>query len=591
MIIKQLNNQFLYDNTNNTIMDNNIETLDEKKFVKIFDDNTIFESTKSNINGTQLNDHTIWSIDNFLTANECDTIVNKAEEESFSDIDYRNSQRLIFFDSNNKLINLIESRLDDNILKTINNNNHYNPCGFKSSCVEWAHNNGAINPCIRINKYVDSKGFPFHRDSPFVSSLIVKSNYTLIIYLNDNYDNGETIFRVPDNKYEHIGYTIQEELNIIGNRYKEHVIKPKKGMAIIFDQSIIHMGNSIQNTKYVLRSDLISKGNFMDFYQVSDMEKKLEVLTKKLFRQAQLYELNNINPELCNELYERCISLRQSPNAVTEYPEQLENLIVDIKENISITNNKNALTLLSRNAYKYKYKYNGNGMKILKYATIFAILMQTQNLTNIDATNKMKNIIHSIFDENVNIQSNINIYWKHNFERELEKYCNKTRKSYMMDCLMEEYSFPNNDTDFKCISELGKSFSKAENVSLNKNPIYLNIESTGLKCDDNIRDCFFCGNGSNGKEYDYFINPLFELKYDDFDMKLINVVHKQGLVSGEIEMKVYKCESFNHASCQQDHYFESTGEKRVVTKTVNFDVSFKMSNNKITISCIPNITM
>ena len=582
-------------------MTSNINTIDKKQFVEIFDDKTTFESTTTTINGTKLNDHTIWSIDNFLTTNECDTIINKVEKESFSDIDYRNSQRLIFFDSNNKLINLIESRLDNHILSIINNNDHYNPTGFKSSHINWSHNNATINPCIRINKYVNSQGFPFHRDSSFTSSTLVKSNYTLIIYLNDDYKNGETIFRVPDNQYEHSGHTIQEELNIIGNNHKEHTITPKKGMAIIFDQSIIHMGNNIQNTKYILRSDLICKGTFKDFYQVSDMEKKVETLTKKLFRQAQLYELNNTNTNLCNQLYERCISLRQSPNTITVYPQHLDKLIVDINDTINITNNIDTITLLSRNAYKYKYKYNGDTMKMLKYATIFTILMQTQNLTNVDAVNKLRNIIQSIFDDTINVQSNIDIYGEHNFQSKLRKYYDDTIENYHMDHLIKMHSFPNNDTDYKCISELGASFSEASNSSQNNSPISLNIKSTCLECDDGTSECWFCspksdGCDSNESSHDnppveYFIKPSFELKYDDFDMKLVNIMHKRDKLIGNIDMKVYKCESFNHASCQSDHYLETTGVQRTVTKTVLFDISFVMSNNSIIITCIPNITM
>ena len=54
-----------------------------------------------------------------------------------------------------------------------------------------------------------------------------------MIYLNDNYQGGETSFN-------------------------DVIIKPKQGMALIFQHDVEHAGNPVtQGAKYVLRTDIM----------------------------------------------------------------------------------------------------------------------------------------------------------------------------------------------------------------------------------------------------------------------------------------------------------------------------------------------
>lgn len=66
------------------------------------------------------------------------------------------------------------------------------------------------------------------------------SKYTVIIYLNDNFGNGEIVFLYDDDK--------------------ELKIKPQTGAAVIMKQNVLHKGNPpISNFKYILRADLLVK--------------------------------------------------------------------------------------------------------------------------------------------------------------------------------------------------------------------------------------------------------------------------------------------------------------------------------------------
>ncbi len=160
--------------------------------------------------------------------------------------------------------------------------------------INWAHDI-KLNPCVRINKYVDS-GFDYHRDASYTESIGVKSNCTLIIYLNDDYESGETTFVATDTVHD--GKSIEEELHYSIDSLS---IVPKVGTAVIFDQRLIHKGGIAHGTKYVLRCDIMCTGEIIDINAMKD-ENKVKDLTRKLFRQAQYQELHGLE---CSTLYEK----------------------------------------------------------------------------------------------------------------------------------------------------------------------------------------------------------------------------------------------------------------------------------------------
>jgi prolyl 4-hydroxylase len=74
-----------------------------------------------------------------------------------------------------------------------------------------------------------------HTDVPYSASPTTKTFFTLLIYLNDSFEGGETCFFGPDMK-----------------------IKPSVGTVIMFDHERLHQGAMVVNgCKYIVRSDIV----------------------------------------------------------------------------------------------------------------------------------------------------------------------------------------------------------------------------------------------------------------------------------------------------------------------------------------------
>jgi hypothetical protein len=57
-----------------------------------------------------------------------------------------------------------------------------------------------INPIIRASKYLEDGHFDSHRDGAYFLSSDEGSIFTLLIYLNDDFKGGETVFEFELNK-------------------------------------------------------------------------------------------------------------------------------------------------------------------------------------------------------------------------------------------------------------------------------------------------------------------------------------------------------------------------------------------------------
>jgi len=182
------------------------------------------------------------------------------------------------------------------------------PVGFCGD-VEWYPQTKRINPCLRLSKYVDSKGFEPHRDGQFTSAQHIRSNRSIVLFLNDTEDDsGALEFIVPKKQYDHLGETIPEELKRVGmDNFRTYQVVPQKGMAVIFDQRLIHRVLPVKGSKYILRTDLVKEGKLISEHIVSEREKQC----RRIFRMAQLADLEGKSTS--KDLYETAISLRLSP--------------------------------------------------------------------------------------------------------------------------------------------------------------------------------------------------------------------------------------------------------------------------------------
>ncbi len=116
---------------------------------------------------------------------------------------------------------------------------------FYQRAVEKVKNNDFVAPndLIMWAKYLPGTEFGLHTDTGlfYDRTKRLKSRYTLLIYLNDNFEGGKTLFY--DNNF-----------------CLTNTINPKKGDCIIFDIDLWHRGTTVvSGEKFWIGCEIISK--------------------------------------------------------------------------------------------------------------------------------------------------------------------------------------------------------------------------------------------------------------------------------------------------------------------------------------------
>jgi predicted 2-oxoglutarate/Fe(II)-dependent dioxygenase YbiX len=92
-----------------------------------------------------------------------------------------------------------------------------------------------LNEQFRIYRYKDGQQFKTHPDGAFKRNDHEHSKITVIVYLNDDFEGGETEFVMP-----------------------HEIIEPKAGTLLLFAHGQLHKGNPVpKGTKYVFRTDVM----------------------------------------------------------------------------------------------------------------------------------------------------------------------------------------------------------------------------------------------------------------------------------------------------------------------------------------------
>jgi hypothetical protein len=168
----------------------------------------------------------IWTINNFLTDDECDKFIELINTTKCE----RPFTRQGKF-KNNKFINQgLANKFFAKVKKYIN--------------IPMLR----ANNLVMTGKYVKGNAFSLHTDTGLYLDIdkMEKSNYTLLIYLNDNFEGGNTVF--------------------FDNNFKEMIqIKPERGKALLFDISLWHKGQELlEGEKYWIGCEIISRFNLND---------------------------------------------------------------------------------------------------------------------------------------------------------------------------------------------------------------------------------------------------------------------------------------------------------------------------------------
>ncbi|CAF0903761.1 unnamed protein product [Adineta ricciae] len=300
-------------------------------------------------NRTQLNsikqqdDLILIELGTLLTHDECDDILSNMNQQTMEDMsekydaEIRNNSRLIVIDD--RLARTLWRRLkfSNRLTKLIANTK---PLGFN---VQGQWELSGVNPAMRLNKYNPGQHFSPHKDAQYAPSGDERSLLSLIIYLNDDYEQGQTKFYFPKKapNSDIKGLTIREEINAydgLKNGYQCVTIQPKKGHAILFTHNLLHEAVAPKGPnakRFILRSDVTVKRIDKPLgFAVCAEEEEDYFACLNLFREAQANELKEqgksirkINTVETGELYERSLSIRYC------YPRLLEQKMISKKIN------------------------------------------------------------------------------------------------------------------------------------------------------------------------------------------------------------------------------------------------------------------
>jgi prolyl 4-hydroxylase len=172
----------------------------------------------------------IWVVENFFTVDECQEWIDLAENLGFDDApitigigkeairkDVRNNNRAMVDDDEKAF--LIWQKVKPHLPQMV-----YHRVAL------------GLNERLRFYRYDSGQQFRFHFDGSFRRPTGEQSLLTFMVYLNDDFEGGETKFLDSE----------------------KTIVIPKIGMMIAFKHEILHEGSEVKGgRKYVLRSDVM----------------------------------------------------------------------------------------------------------------------------------------------------------------------------------------------------------------------------------------------------------------------------------------------------------------------------------------------
>jgi len=168
---------------------------------------------------------------NIFSAQECRRLVQKSEEIGYGKTDYNQGYR------GNLRMQMYDSKLAETVLDRIGN---LLPQTVDFEGDHWTLSK--LNNRWRCAKYYTPASFGRHCDACYQESLFCRSMFTVNIYMNDDFEGGQT--------------------RMYSDRDNRTPIQPKPGMALIFrqppEEDYLHDGATIESgIKYLFRTDVM----------------------------------------------------------------------------------------------------------------------------------------------------------------------------------------------------------------------------------------------------------------------------------------------------------------------------------------------
>lgn len=171
-------------------------------------------------------DKDVFIVENFLNEQECREFIRRSEDIGYEEAMVQMHGRQVMMKNirDNSRVMFKDYQLADQIFNKI-----------KAFCPQEIGNASlfGLNEMFRFYKYEPGQKFSRHRDGSYQRNAEEFSILTLLIYLNEDFEGGETCFGDFD-------------------------FKPETGTALVFNHRVLHQGNElIKGVKYVLRTDIM----------------------------------------------------------------------------------------------------------------------------------------------------------------------------------------------------------------------------------------------------------------------------------------------------------------------------------------------
>lgn len=204
-----------------------------------------FAMDKSKMDQSTFPVRNLFGVENILTADECKWLTNYAtnDDNFWQEIkreypkEHRQGRRALVM--NQTIADCIWQRLKPHFLSQ--DVAKIKPVGF-GTMGDWRP--VAVNPMLRFVESPEGGHFSAHQDAGYCASNDLRSIFSIVIYLNQDFSGGSTSFYND-------GQDAKDQKAIVD-------IKPEQGMAVVFNHSIHHAGNVVtKGTKVVLRADVM----------------------------------------------------------------------------------------------------------------------------------------------------------------------------------------------------------------------------------------------------------------------------------------------------------------------------------------------
>jgi len=207
--------------------------------------------TKENVPG--IDPRCAYFIRNLLTPEECKIIIEASEETGFETRKFEggnhDSASCVVWSP--QLTNAIFERMGE--LSFYERTYYDSGLGivlddidFENQIIQYHGLIDCINPSVRVERYYGGQHLKIHRDGCVLVNGKEKTFtvYAIIVYLNDDYEEGYTRFSKSKNPKD------------LKDLYEFIDVKGKRGDALVFRHEILHAGGNVKNgAKYILRLD------------------------------------------------------------------------------------------------------------------------------------------------------------------------------------------------------------------------------------------------------------------------------------------------------------------------------------------------